>query len=112
MSRTILTGVVALLGACVVGSAAPAFAASDDGNSAIIKVTFTEADLHTVQGARSLAARLRLAADRACIAQAPWSAASMPECREKAIAGAIKDLHAPLLTDALGPSHRPAVASR
>ena len=117
MFRTILTGALALSAAIAICAPANAggFAVQGQHSNNAIKLKYTEADLNTAQGAKALAGRIRLAADRACRAEAPSAsdAGELMECRQRAIARAIKDLNAPLLADALGRSAGlPAVAIR
>lgn len=115
--RIILTGASALSAAIVLGASANAAGLDvrNDEEGGVIKLQYAEADLHTPQGVKALAARIRLAADRACRAEALYASneGDQRDCRDKAVARTIKDLKAPLLAAALGvPGRQPAVASR
>lgn len=67
-----------------------------------ITVRYQVADLYNVQGAQALAKRIRGAADSVCSAADPInSRGEHAQCREDAIARAIKPLNAPLLIQAL-----------
>jgi UrcA family protein len=105
MFRTILMGAVALPTALAMGAAGRAADLAVNGeNGGVIKLHYTDADLHSVQGAKAMARRIREAADEACSSVAPF--ASNPgvdsECREAAIGRAVRDLNAPLVANALG----------
>jgi UrcA family protein len=113
MFRTILTGAIALSAALAMGAAASAADLAVSGqNEGVIKLHYGEADLHSVQGAKAMARRIREAADEACGSVALF--ASNPgverECRQAAIDRAVMDLNAPLVADALGRTSR-ALAS-
>jgi len=74
-----------------------------------ITVHYVVADVHTVQGARSLAFGIRVAAREVCGGNDPIVrlGGDFDECVSAAIDRAVRDLDAPLLADALG---RPARA--
>jgi UrcA family protein len=113
MSRSQLT---ATLGTILLIGGLPSVAAASpyDGPPVMVKVKATDADLHTPQGARQLAARITMAAQRACggnIYPLYLRAGSgFYQCRATAVDRAIKDLDAPLVAAALGRS-RQIVAS-
>jgi|HubBroStandDraft_1064217.scaffolds.fasta_scaffold871133_1 UrcA family protein len=105
MFRTILTGALALSAALVMGAATSAADLAVNGQSeGAIKLHYAQADLHSVQGAKAMARRIREAADEACGSVALFAAnpGVEHECREAAIDRAVKDLNAPLVADALG----------
>jgi len=98
----------ALLGAAAAlalfGSAAAA--TPDAGQRFVVIVRASDAELHTAQGAKLLALRVRNAAADACGRDSQPVAvrfsAGFIRCREAAIDGAIRDIGSPLLADALG----------
>ena len=105
MFRRMQTGAVALSAALAMGAAARASDLAVSGqNEGVIKLHYAEADLHSVQGAKAMARRIREAADEACSAVAPFAANAGVEsdCRAAAIDRAVKDLNAPMVADALG----------
>jgi UrcA family protein len=73
---------------------------------AAIKLRCVQADLHSSQGAKALARRIRAAAVQACSAEALFADALVVEreCKEAAINRVIRELNAPLVADALGRS--------
>lgn len=105
MFRTILTGTVALCAALAVAASANAAGLAAQGENAI-KLHYTDGEIHSAEGAKVLARRIREAADKTCNAEAPFADALVAEakCRETAISRAISDLNAPLVADALGRS--------
>ena len=106
MFRSVTPGALALITTLVLG--APAIAASsepigkDDG--VVVQLKITDADLHTPEGAKSLAWRIRVAATRLCGGEQAMIVAGEDrlQCREAAIDRAIRDLNSPLVADALG----------
>jgi UrcA family protein len=96
--------------------AGTAAAAAFDGQQVVVVVKATDADLHTVLGAKALAQRIRNAAAEACGRDFPIAVRfsdGFIACREAAIDRTIKNLHAPLLAEALGRSAQlPVVAVR
>jgi UrcA family protein len=110
MFRLLLTGVLTV-GAFL--AAAPASAASvymygESGRNAVT-LKYADSDIRTVQGAKALALRVRVAAAQVCGGdelpivrtgdQFTW-------CRDAAINRAIAGIDAPLLADALGRAPR------
>ena len=114
MFRTILTGALALSAALAMSASvqAASLVVNSDNDDNVVTLRITDADLHTAHGAKELASRIRVAADRACSAERLAAAVEGVdrECREAAINRAIKDLNAPLLAAALGRS--PQVVAR
>jgi UrcA family protein len=108
MFRTILTGAAALSAtlAIVASANAEGLAVQGQNQGAAIKLQYAQADLHSTQGAKALARRIREAAVQSCSAEAPFADALVVEsqCREATINRAIRDLNAPLVADALGRS--------
>jgi UrcA family protein len=105
MFRTILTGAVALSVTLAMSAAASAADLTvAGGNEGVIKLRYTEADLHSTQGAKAMAQRIRVAADEACGSVALFAANPGVErdCREAAIDRAAAALKAPLVAEALG----------
>jgi UrcA family protein len=104
-----MTGAVALFAAFSAGAAASAADLAANGeNVGVIKLHYAPADLQSLPGAKVMARRIREAADEACNAVA-LSAADpgvARDCREAAIDGAIKDLNAPLVAEALASAPR------
>jgi UrcA family protein len=105
MSHRLAKSAFALAGALAVGT--PAVAAPWDFFSqeqvvAVVKVD--DPDLRTVEGAKQLAHRIRLAAAHVCGVDGPVFRDSDPQiaCRHHAIARAVRGLNAPLLNEALG----------
>jgi UrcA family protein len=108
MFRTMLTGVIALSATLAIVASANAEGTAVQGQTqgATIKLQYTQAELHSAQGAKALARRIREAAVQSCSAEAPYADALVveSECREAAINRAIRDLNSPLVADALGRS--------
>jgi UrcA family protein len=96
------TGVAALLAAGLIAGAATAASAAPQA----VAVKVTRGDLASPAGLRTLALRIRVAAERACgVDQIPievrftWA---FRACREDAISRAVAQLHDPQLAAALG----------
>ena len=113
MSRFLLSAVVGAAAALAFVGASPA-AEPDANGRVVVVVKATDAELHTPDGARALALRVRNAAARACGGDlypvAVRISTGFIECREAAIDRAIKDIDAPMLSVALG--HPPQVLAR
>ncbi|MDB5483490.1 MAG: hypothetical protein JWO83_4543 [Caulobacteraceae bacterium] len=106
MFRHLLAGALTLSAALALGAPAnadsPAVASDEQRN--VIKLKYVEADLQTLQGAKALALRLRVAAADVCGGELPLvrTGDQFVRCREAAIDRAIATLNAPLLAQALG----------
>jgi len=97
------TGIAALLAAGLIAGAATAASAAPE-EPVVVRVS--NADLATPQGAREVALRIRVAAERACgVDEIPievrftWA---FRACREDAISRAVAQLDDPQLAAALG----------
>jgi UrcA family protein len=106
MFRHLLAGALTLSAALTLGvpacAGSPAMAGDEERN--VVRLKYAEADLQTVQGAKALALRLRIAAADVCGGESPLvrTGGQFARCREAAIDRAIAALDAPLLADALG----------
>lgn len=81
----------------------PVLAAGADDQAQVVKYTY--ADLHTAEGAKALALRIRIAAAKACGDGIDFfhpNSTGFVECREAAIDKALQGLDAPLVAQALG----------
>jgi UrcA family protein len=114
MFRTILTGAFALSAAfAACGASSAAVGSGGDDAARAIKVRYPQADLRTPGGAEALAARIELAADRACLNEGYSPGLGLDVCRKWAVADTVRNLDAPLLAKALGlPTRTAAMASR
>ena len=111
MVRTLLMGALALsaiAAASEPASAAKVYMYGQSGRS-VVTLKYADADLHTAQGAKALALRVRVAAAHVCGGdelaivrtgeQFTW-------CRDAAIDRALAGVDAPLLAAALGRAPR------
>ena len=103
MSHRLIPALVAVVATAIV---TPALAQPDPIRPAVVSKTihFTDAELHTVKGAKTAALRIRNAAAFVCGGDdiVYWKADNFMPCREDAIDRAVADLHAPLVSAALG----------
>ena len=111
-----------VLGACVLAAAAAlagsAAAQSDDAGAPLsVKVRYSDLDLASDGGARTMLARIESAARRVC-GQAPdlrdlGRVALYDHCRSDAVGRAVRRLGAPLVTAAAGlPASAVAMSSK
>ena len=104
-SRFIGPASLAFIAALAIGSSASAQGPAFGGNEkASVKIRYSDADIHSADGARRLALRIRVAADRVCGGGevVAYSADSLKECRRGAIDRALSSLQAPMVAEALG----------
>jgi UrcA family protein len=104
-SRFIVPVSLAFIAALAIGSSASAQGPAFGGNEkASVKIRYNDADIHSADGARRLALRIRVAADRVCGGGevVAYSADSLKECRRGAIDRALSSLQAPMVAEALG----------
>ena len=113
MTRSIPSTFALIAGLATV-SVACAAPVSQEHDLLIRKVAYTDAGLHTADGAQALARRVRVAASDVCGGENVLVRLtdSFKACRTAANTRAMTRLNAPLLADALGVSTDPDVAAR
>jgi UrcA family protein len=105
-STSLLLAATALAGALALATPAAAWPVdvSGDNQDARETVRYTNAERHTERGARTIALRIRVAADRVCGGADPIvrTGDGFQTCKKTAIDRALEDLDAPLVTQAMG----------
>lgn len=104
MSHRFIPALIAVVATAI---ATPALAQQPNPiRPAVVSTTihFTDAELHTVKGAKTAALRIRNAAAFVCGGDdiIYWRADNFIPCREDTIDRAVADLNAPLVSAALG----------
>ena len=111
MSRFIIRTLIGASAALAldVSAHAAGFDAYSPDERVAVQVKATDAELHSAAGAKTLALRIRVAADDVCGANVDpivRTGDQFMRCREAAIDGAIRNLDSPLVADALGRAPR------
>ena len=105
-STSFLLAAAALAGALALATPAAAWPVEvgGDNQDARETVAFTDAERHTERGARTIGLRIRVAADKVCGGDDPVmrTGDGFQTCKNAAIDRALKELDAPLVTQALG----------
>ena len=87
------------LGATAIGATALAQEPTASTNSSVTyPVRYSDLDVSTVQGAKTLYLRIRYAAETLCESAATWGKKEGQACVTKAVSDAVARVHAPLLT--------------
>jgi UrcA family protein len=106
--------IAALIGACsTLALGGSALAGGFGEENPIAHIKYTRADLSTSDGAKSLALRIRIAADEVCGAREDVRVRETDafwRCRDATVDSALRSLDAPLVATALGRS--PEVLAR
>jgi len=106
--RSLIPACVAFCTALALGSTVVAQTSTSPNDEQVsIKLTYSNADIHTVGGAKRFALRMRVAAATVCGGDDPALRMDVhyADCQQAAIRRATSSLNAPLLADALGLSN-------
>ena len=93
-----------LAGAALAAASASQASAAPNPTMVMRKVRYMDSELSTAEGAARIALRVRVAAAAVCDGDNPLvrRSASFEACREHAMQRAADELHAPLVTSAMG----------